>query len=283
MGRLRYAIKNLLSIFFLLKPLFFYLRQLQILFLGFKKISFLIYTKFQIHIKPKDDITVHQKQPKREMNILSAIDQTEREPLKQDHSEKMEEAQLEKTPNESQPNVDDSALSRALKRKFTELEEITQRLRARLFDVTGNMSMDPDDEFENDLNTIPDEEDDFEESNIASSMSLDWLEHCHNQSSSNDSISFQQSMSENGMPDIFEFLSPDFGVDHSTQPNQSNPINMDFLHNKINERFNDVLNDETTGNERKDDTMKNIAETLQKSAISDRHAEQTATDKTIWN
>lgn len=50
-------------------------------------------------------------------------------------------------------DFDDSALSRALKRKFTELEEITQRLRARLFDVTG----DSDDQFESDLNTIPDE------------------------------------------------------------------------------------------------------------------------------
>lgn len=203
------------------------------------------------------------------MNLLSAIGQTEREPLKRDHPEKMEEAPLQTSPNESRPSMDDSALSRALKRKFTELEEITQRLRARLFDVTGNMSIDPDDEFENDLNTIPGEEDDFEESNIASSMSLDWLEHCHNQSSSNESNSFQQSMAACEMPDIFEFLSPDFGVDHSTQPIQSDPMNMDFLHNKINERFNDVLNDETAGNQKKDDTMQNIAETLQKSAIRD--------------
>lgn len=50
-------------------------------------------------------------------------------------------------------DFDDFALSRALKRKFTELEEITQRLRARLFDVTG----DSDDQFESDLNTVPDE------------------------------------------------------------------------------------------------------------------------------
>ncbi|XP_055536076.1 uncharacterized protein LOC129724860 [Wyeomyia smithii] len=53
-----------------------------------------------------------------------------------------------------------TSLSRALKRKFTELEEITQRLRARLFDVTGDENVDPDDEFERDLNTEADEADD---------------------------------------------------------------------------------------------------------------------------
>ncbi|XP_055320202.1 C2 domain-containing protein 3 isoform X2 [Sitodiplosis mosellana] len=224
--------------------------------------------QIKIHIKPKDDITVHQKrQPQPEMNILSAVNQPSCEPLKREHSEKMDEAPLEVTSKESRA-VDDSALSRALKRKFTELEEITQRLRARLFDVTGNMSIDPDDEFENDLNTIPDEEDDFEESNIASSMSLDWLEHCHNQASSNDSNNLEPSIADD-MQDIFEFLSPDFGANQSTPPNQSNPMNMDFLHNKINERFNDVLNDRTAVNERKEDTMQNIAESLQKSAIND--------------
>ncbi|XP_055626706.1 uncharacterized protein LOC129768821 [Toxorhynchites rutilus septentrionalis] len=52
------------------------------------------------------------------------------------------------------------SLSRALKRKFTELEEISQRLKARLFDVTGDENVDPDDEFERDLNTEADEGDD---------------------------------------------------------------------------------------------------------------------------
>ncbi|KAG5681101.1 hypothetical protein PVAND_010566 [Polypedilum vanderplanki] len=53
--------------------------------------------------------------------------------------------------NSSESSNDGSnVLSRTLKRKFTELDEITQRLRARLFDVTGD---DPDDEFERDLNT----------------------------------------------------------------------------------------------------------------------------------
>ncbi|XP_050094874.1 uncharacterized protein LOC126577366 [Anopheles aquasalis] len=70
-----------------------------------------------------------------------------------------------------------TSLSRALKRKFTELEEITERLKARLFDVTGDDNdddidggdddgaIDPDDEFERDLNTVAteDDEDDDEE------------------------------------------------------------------------------------------------------------------------
>ncbi|XP_035792441.1 uncharacterized protein LOC118466797 [Anopheles albimanus] len=65
-----------------------------------------------------------------------------------------------------------TSLSRALKRKFTELEEITERLKARLFDVTGDDNdgfddgedddgaIDPDDEFERDLNTVATEDDD---------------------------------------------------------------------------------------------------------------------------
>lgn len=53
----------------------------------------------------------------------------------------------------------DSSLSRALKRKFTELEGISQRLKARLFDITSeDDDFDPDDEFERDLNTIAVEE-----------------------------------------------------------------------------------------------------------------------------
>lgn len=51
-------------------------------------------------------------------------------------------------------------LSRTLKRKFTELDEITQRLKARLFDVTGDENFDPEEEFERDLNTVVDEMDD---------------------------------------------------------------------------------------------------------------------------
>lgn len=70
-------------------------------------------------------------------------------------------------------NVGNVTLGRALKRKFTELEEITQRLRARLHDVTGNSEEDEevyDDEFERDLNTSVDEVD---EEQVG--MDFDWL------------------------------------------------------------------------------------------------------------
>uniref|UniRef100_A0A182YAX5 Uncharacterized protein n=1 Tax=Anopheles stephensi TaxID=30069 RepID=A0A182YAX5_ANOST len=58
--------------------------------------------------------------------------------------------------------ANNTSLSRALKRKFTELEEITERLKARLFDVTegGDDGVDPDDQFERDLNTEAEEEED---------------------------------------------------------------------------------------------------------------------------
>uniref|UniRef100_A0A182P5F0 C2 domain-containing protein n=1 Tax=Anopheles epiroticus TaxID=199890 RepID=A0A182P5F0_9DIPT len=56
--------------------------------------------------------------------------------------------------------ANNTSLSRALKRKFTELEEITERLKARLFDVTGDDATDPDDQFERDLNTEAEEEED---------------------------------------------------------------------------------------------------------------------------
>uniref|UniRef100_A0A336LW59 CSON005888 protein n=1 Tax=Culicoides sonorensis TaxID=179676 RepID=A0A336LW59_CULSO len=65
---------------------------------------------------------------------------------------------------ETDENDFTNQLGRALKRKFTELEEISQRLKARLFDVTAddtdeNYDIDPDDEFERDLNTVVDSDD----------------------------------------------------------------------------------------------------------------------------
>lgn len=53
----------------------------------------------------------------------------------------------------------DMSLSRTLKRKFTELDEITERLRARLHDVTSEDINNSDDEFETYLNTGVDEVD----------------------------------------------------------------------------------------------------------------------------
>lgn len=53
----------------------------------------------------------------------------------------------------------DLSLSRTLKRKFTELDEITQRLRARLNDVTSEELLgSDDDEWESYLNTSVDED-----------------------------------------------------------------------------------------------------------------------------
>lgn len=207
-------------------------------------------------------------------------------------------------PSANHPStIDDSALSRALKRKFTELEEITQRLRARLFDVTGNMTIDPDDQFENDLNTIPDEgDDDFEESNMASEMSLDWLEHCHQAAAAaaaatatfnetnaehmqhhglNSDIDNENALSTAQMRDIFEYLS-------TTDSNQSRPSsNKDddgqsidsLLPDKLSSRFNDIINEEksawnkvpsaSTGSSSVENSIDNIAETLQKSLINE--------------
>lgn len=191
--------------------------------------------------------------------------------------------------------VDDSALSRALKRKFTELEEITQRLRARLFDVTGNMTIDPDDQFENDLNTIPDEgDDDFEESNMASEMSLDWLEHCHNQAAAAAATTTDPKTVHSGhdhdenllstaqMHDIFEYLSTTDSnqsrpsADSTSVEEQHDPQQVSFSQ-KLSSRFNEVLNEEkrawsgsTAGDDNKvENSIDNIAESLQKSLINE--------------
>lgn len=62
-----------------------------------------------------------------------------------------------------------SVLNLALKRKFTELDDITKRLKARLIDVTDEADFSNlEDDFDAELNTFPDEgdvDDDF-----------DWLE-----------------------------------------------------------------------------------------------------------
>lgn len=71
--------------------------------------------------------------------------------------------------------MDGGLLSRALKRKFTELEEISQRLRSRLLDVNDlPIELDDEfDEFENDLNTVPCDDD-----NLLTPDSENWLEFC---------------------------------------------------------------------------------------------------------
>lgn len=79
--------------------------------------------------------------------------------------------------NDQHEFMESSDLSIALKKKFEQLEVISERLRSRLSDVTGTL----DDAFENDLNTIPSEDDDFEQSNRDNAMGLNWLEYCQDQ------------------------------------------------------------------------------------------------------
>lgn len=92
-------------------------------------------------------------------------------------------ATSEKAPEPFQPSVEfndiamhGGLLSRALKRKFTELEEISQRLRSRLLDVNDlPIELDDEfDEFENDLNTVPCGEDDT----LFTPHTNNLLEHC---------------------------------------------------------------------------------------------------------
>lgn len=75
---------------------------------------------------------------------------------------------------------DQNVLSKTLERKFLELENITQRLRLRLFDVTGDADIDPDDQFESDLNTIPAEDDNYEmlKEHGLINDNLDWIQSC---------------------------------------------------------------------------------------------------------
>lgn len=80
--------------------------------------------------------------------------------------------------------LESDSFSATLTKQFEELEGISERLRSRLFDVTGQM----DDDFENDLNTMPPEEDDFEQSNSINAMGLNWLEHCQIQAATDTPI-----------------------------------------------------------------------------------------------
>lgn len=246
-----------------------------------------------MHIKSKTDLSIYQR-----VTVQRPIEQITNNSNRNDAATETPSSVMEnELTSEHKPfnsvapvsalnrAIDDSALSRALKRKFTELEEITQRLRARLFDVTGNIIIDPDDQFENDLNTIPDEGDDnFEESNLASEMSLDWLEHCHNQAEKIKTIYHHEHDNDNAlstaqMRDIFEYLS-------TTDSNQSlrsfkemdAEQSIDSLPDKLHCRFNEVLNEEqkawsktsSIDSNNVENSIDNIAETLkQKSLIND--------------
>ena len=97
------------------------------------------------------------------------------------------------------PNSPSSILGRTLKRKFTELEEITQRLKARLFDVTGDENFDPDDEFERDLNTTVDEIEDDE---------FEWFKGGQNKLGFNEHANHFQSALTTNPPNFVNFSHP---------------------------------------------------------------------------
>lgn len=103
------------------------------------------------------------------------MDPPEPQPLQPPHENKTLMATATPMANPNQ-FIESGDLSTALKKKFEQLEVISERLRSRLFDVTGAL----DDDFENDLNTIPSEDDDFEQSNKDNALGLNWLEYCQN-------------------------------------------------------------------------------------------------------
>lgn len=114
-------------------------------------------------------------------------------------------------------SVEDVSLSRAMKRKFTELEEISQRLRARLFDVTGEANPDVDfkeiddeevDEFERDLNTECVDDDGYEHGE----GEFDWLAR-----TPSDFNTGRMCPKEEKMKLISEFMKSNSGVDSESK------------------------------------------------------------------
>lgn len=115
-----------------------------------------IHGQIKVNIQPMEDLSPYRP-------TTSAAVQLQAPASVPTYAQQMASAQNAMLPLSIDTTFDanrDTVLSRTLKRKFTELEEITQRLRARLFDVTGDDNIDPDDEFENDLNTNPEEDED---------------------------------------------------------------------------------------------------------------------------
>lgn len=102
---------------------------------------------FQIHVIPSEDLSKQQKTLSHNLPIISH----------QTANVKQESHDGQKEPSE--------LFSRALKRKFNELDEITQRLRLRLSEVTeedSDASTDgASDQFERDINSLV-VEDDFD-------------------------------------------------------------------------------------------------------------------------
>lgn len=181
--------------------------------------------------------------------------------------------------------ADHTVLSRTLKRKFTELEEITQRLRARLFDVTGDMHTDPDDQFESDLNTLPDEDDDEEEFKLANENGLgaddfDWSNMCAIQTQQVDSANDQYVDVTNllNMTELSSFSSNDMDIQtmlqnlHSDRLIHGNDDENDIVDGDVDGRSNNQLSitpTDTNVEAIDQDRVFVLAEALQKSAIND--------------
>lgn len=106
----------------------------------------------QISIEPKDDLQVYRDKKLATIENLKPVTVA---PPEQPFASEIDDVLAD--------NQGQFSLNRILKRKFTELEEITERLRARLLDVTDDsdeLDKDMEDEFESDLNTQPDEDGD---------------------------------------------------------------------------------------------------------------------------
>lgn len=178
--------------------------------------------------------------------------------------------------------ADHTVLSRTLKRKFTELEEITQRLRARLFDVTGDMHTDPDDQFESDLNTLPDEDDDADEFKLANENGVDandfdWSNMCAMQTQHTNSANSQYvdvtnlmnmaelsslSSSDMDMQTMLQNLHSDRFMMHG-HIDGNNDDNIDYQSN-LSKHINVEHNEQD-----RVDRVCVLAEALEKSAIND--------------
>lgn len=89
-----------------------------------------------------------------------------------------------------------------------ELEDITQRLRSRLFDVTGDADTDPDDQFESDLNTIPTEDDGYENLNYRDD-DFDWIQECRTFHQNQIDYSFQNSSNDKNERSINKNMNSD--------------------------------------------------------------------------
>lgn len=178
--------------------------------------------------------------------------------------------------------ADHTVLSRTLKRKFTELEEITQRLRARLFDVTGDMHTDPDDQFESDLNTMPDEDDDDEEFKMANENGLgaddfDWSNICALQTQQVDAANNQYVDVSNlmNMAELSSFSSNDMDMQTMLQNLHSDQLmdeNADGTNDDDDDDSNNqqsILANDSNAEINDRDRVCVLAEALQKSAINE--------------